>query len=415
MAMSQKDIVKRFRTKVAGLRRMRRFHDWRESKALSRKIEDILQDLKAGVENPRKGVELVAAFFETDESVLGNCDDSSGIVGDVYRFDARELFGEYARRCNDKEWLGNIVLELCSKDEYGIRAMLIDDASRYLPEEIMRSMIFLLWSNSDKEKKEHARRSHLHLVESLARQLKDAPLFEKARRKSWPSLSPAACEDIARVYYESGSPSKALTWLERVQQDEDFREDDRDRLLLEVCGELGDKERQVETAWRIFRRNRGRDTLKILLSVVGADQKEWVIGEEAAAILRARQLSYSDARFLVEAGCIEEAESYLVKHREQLNGDLYQILLPLAKRMEKQGRVLAASLLYRALLDSIFKRALSKYYPYGVRYLRKLDELAGSVQNWGDVPSHAEYFEAIRHAHQRKRSFWSRYEASRGK
>jgi membrane protein DedA with SNARE-associated domain len=59
-----------------------------------------------------------------------------------------------------------------------------------------------------------------------------------------------------------------------------------------------------------------------------------------------------------------------------------------------------------------FKRALSKYYSYGVRYLRKLDELAGNVQNWGEVPTHAAYLEEIRQAHQRKHSFWTRYEAA---
>jgi hypothetical protein len=34
----------------------------------------------------------VAAFYETDKGTLGNCDDSSGHVGDVYRFEAKELF-----------------------------------------------------------------------------------------------------------------------------------------------------------------------------------------------------------------------------------------------------------------------------------------------------------------------------------
>jgi hypothetical protein len=378
-------------------------------------MERSLQELKSGVDDPRKGAELIAAFYETDESVLGNCDDSTGFVGDVYRFDARELFVSYACRCTDKEWLGSLLLKLCCQDEYGIRSSLVDDASKYLTEEIMRGMVFRLWSDSDRATKAHTRKSRLHLVESLARQLRDAPLFEKARRKAWPNLSAAACEDIARVYQESGRPAEALSWLEKIPSNEDFRAYDRDRLLLQVYGELGDEKRRIETAWRIFRSHRSKDTMKILLSIIGADQKERVIEEETADILRTERLSYSDAEFLVEAGRIVEAETYIIKHREQLNGDFYRVLLPLAKRVEKKGRVLAASLLYRALLDSIFKRALSKYYTYGVRYLRKLDELAGSVQNWSNVPSHAEYLESIRHAHHRKRSFWSRYEASREK
>ena len=410
--MNQKESVKRFRAKLAGLRRMRRFVDWRESGSFARKLEDSLQELKADVADPRKGVELVAAFFKTDAAIFNNCDDSNGTIGDVFRFDARELFIAYARRCTDEEWLGNLVFELCSEDDYGIREVLIASASEYLSENDMRKMIFRLWSDANKETDDYARRPHLHFVESLARQLKDAPLFEKARRQSQPELSCAACEDIARVYCESGNPAEALSWLERIPDDEDFRADDRDRLLFEISGELGDDERRIKTGWRIFRRNRSRDTLNILLSAVGEERKEEVIEDEAAAIMQGQRLSYTDARFLMEAGRLEEAESYLVEHREQLNGDVYQILLPLAKRMEKQGRVLAATLLFRALLDSIFKRALSKYYSYGVRYLRKLDELAGNVQNWGEVPAHAAYLEEIRQAHHRKYSFWTRYEAA---
>jgi len=63
---------------------------------------------------------------------------------------------------------------------------------------------------ADKETEEYKKRHWLSLVGSLARQIKDAPLFEKTRIASWGKLSTAACVDIARVYLES---SDALTAL----------------------------------------------------------------------------------------------------------------------------------------------------------------------------------------------------------
>ena len=107
-----KENVRRFKKKLSSLRRSRRFVDWRGSSGFARELEMLLQDLEAGVTDPVTGIELVAAFYETDEGVLGHCDDSSGHVGDVFRYDAKELFVEYASRCADKEKIADIVLKL---------------------------------------------------------------------------------------------------------------------------------------------------------------------------------------------------------------------------------------------------------------------------------------------------------------
>lgn len=219
---------------------------------------------------------MVAAFYETDKGTLGNCDDSSGYVGDVYRFDAKELFVGYARRCPDKEWLVKLVLKLNRDDDYGVRDTLIDCAAEYLPEPHIRTLISRLQEAADKEKDEVGKRRRLHLIESLARQIKDAALFEKTRIAAWGKLSTAACVDIARVYLESGSARTALSWLEKISADDTFQAHERDRLLLEILGQLGEARKQSEVAWRIFRRHRSKDSLEALLSVIGAEQRESV-------------------------------------------------------------------------------------------------------------------------------------------
>jgi uncharacterized Zn finger protein len=70
-----------------------------------------------------------------------------------------------------------------------------------------------------------------------------------------------------------------------------------------------------------------------------------------------------------------------------------------------------ASVIYRALLESILSRAQSKYYHHGVRYLKKLEALAGKVDTWLTVQPHQTYMDELRQAHRRKSSFWSRYNA----
>ena len=86
-----KENVQRFKNKLSGLKRSRRFIDWRGAAGFARELEMLLQDLKSGVDDPLTGVELVAAFYEADNTIFEMCDDSSGNIGDVFRYDAKEL------------------------------------------------------------------------------------------------------------------------------------------------------------------------------------------------------------------------------------------------------------------------------------------------------------------------------------
>jgi hypothetical protein len=105
--------------------------------------------LKDGVSDPLTGVELVAAFFEADNTIFEMCDDSSGNIGMVFTYGAKELFVDYAKRCNDKEKIAEIILKVNQKDSYGTRDTLIDCAGECLPEPIVRSMIGTLQQNGD--------------------------------------------------------------------------------------------------------------------------------------------------------------------------------------------------------------------------------------------------------------------------
>jgi hypothetical protein len=400
-----------FKARLAAIKRIRGFIPCRESSAFAHELASLLEGLEAGVSDPRTGAELVAAFYEMDDVIFNHCDDSNGRIGDVFRHDARDLFVHYASRCDDKQWLGDLILRLNRNDGFGLRDSLFDCAADYLPEETMRGLIGSLWALVDREANEYQKGHWLRGIESFARQLRDAPLFEKARRASWPTLCTAACVDIAAVYLESGDAATALSWLERIPESESFQADERDRLLLAIHEQLGNRRKQEEAAWRIFRRYRCEDTLGTLLRVIGDDQRERVIDEEASSILECEEISYSDAAFLISSGRTEEAEAYLLARAEQLDGYFYDCLLPLAESMERDRRFRMASVIYRALLESILSRAQSKYYHHGVRYLKKLDALAGKVDTWLTVQPHRAYMEELRQAHRRKSSFWSRYNA----
>jgi hypothetical protein len=413
MIATPKENVQRFKKKLSGLKRRKRFIGWRESAGFSRELEMLLQDLKSGVDDPVTGVELVAAFYEADNTIFEMCDDSSGNIGDVFRYDAKELFVDYSSRCKDKEKVADIILKVNQKDNYGIRDTLIDCAGECLPEEVIRTMIDRLQKRADKEKDEYGKRHHLMLIESLGRQIRDAELFEKTRIASWGKLSNAALIDIARVYLESGDIETAHSRLKKIPEGETFQAYERDKLLEEIYQKQGDSEKLTELLYQKFRDHHSTNTLQALLDVIGHDKREEVVVDEVEQILKTDRLRLSHAEFLISIGKIDEAEEYFLKRADQLNGNQYGSLLSLAEAMETENRRLVTSLIYRSLLISILERGYTKAYPHGIRYLKKLDKLATSVADWKDFNHHETFKEQIIEAHGRKRSFWSKYEAKK--
>ena len=409
LTSSKEEIIKRFKSQLSGLKRSKRFVERRDAKQLAERLEDMLMDLASAEPDAIAGIRLVSDLFKCDSSIFKRCDDSYGLVVDFFRYSAGVLFVEYAERIDDKDYLCNLLFDLYEKDDYGVRTILLDEAHHYLNDENMRQLVNQMWERFEDEEDEYKRYHWTSGIASIARQLKDPVLFEAAYKRSWPVLHNKALLDIAMVYLEAGEPGVALERVQSIESLEMHRARERDQLLLSIYKELGDNGKITETAWRIFRRERGGLALEELLKTIGEEKRETVIDGEKETIMASGRLSYSDASFLVQVGRLEEAEAYLVKHGESLDGDVYFILKPLAEALEKE-RPLGATVLYRALLDSILSRAVSKYYNHGVRYLKKLDQLEIRIDDWKALPSHDEYKADIQAAHGRKRSFWSKYQ-----
>ncbi len=404
-----KENIQRFKKKLSSIKRSQRFIGWRESSGFAAELQALLEDLRAGVSDPSVGIKLISFFYEADGIILNKCDDSNGNIGDVYRINAKDLFVEYAALCEDKEKVASTIFELSQNDDYGVRDTLIDCAVECLPEAIIRSMIVKIQELIKCEEDGYRKRHNLILIESLARQIKDAELFKKTRIASWGKLSTGAFNDIARVYFESGDMQTALSWLKKIAKNETFQKHETEQLLIDIYVELGDEKKLAELLYKKFSSYHSIETLQELLNIIGADKKDEVVSKEVAAIIANDQLSLVDTEFLISIWKIDEAEKYLLKRSDQLNGDYYTGLLPLANAMELEGRNLAASIIYRSLLSSILERGYIKAYPHGIRYLKKLDKLAVFIPDWNNFGDHKEFKDHIYKTHSRKRSFWSKY------
>jgi hypothetical protein len=401
--------IKRYKDKLTRIKRDRSFYSWRESATFVGQLHELLSDLEAGAVDPCLGVELVGKFFEVDAYIFERCDDSNGEVGDVFRYTAANLFVSFASRCENKEKIADLVITLNQKDEYGIRDCLFERCNEFLPEPTLRTMVQQLWGIIGKGKAGH-QLSHWHYaIQLLARQLKDAPLFEKARLDSG-NPSVAAWTDIAKVYLECGEPNVALSRLQAIPENETFMLNERQQLLLGIYHQIGNREAETGMAWQLFKQHRSQATLTQLLDVIGHGHQQDVIDAEIRIIFQEPRLSYTDADFLRSTMRIDALEEYLFGRIDQLDGHLYYSLLPLVEALEQDGRQLISSLIYRALIDSVLARALSKYYHHAVNYLKKLDRLACSINDWRAWPPHSAYMASLRELHKRKTALWSKYQ-----
>ncbi len=401
----------RFKTKLSRLSRKRGFVDWNKAYDFSLELELMLEDLKAGTDDPVKGVELVKAFFESDSDILEMCDDSSGCIGMVFRHHAKELFLWYAKKYPDKERLSQLVLELCSIDDYGVRRSLLDCAHEYLPEKNLHDMVEVLRGKAKKTTDTYKKSHFLSKAKLLASQVGDPELFEQIALDGSDEFSSHTALEISRVYLANDCVDKAYYWIKQIEIEENsYGLYEYEEVLEAIYRKQGDNVKLAELLLKKLRAMPTIEKLQNLLEVVGEDKHAEIVCREIDLFLTESRLSLDRAEFMVDVGHIDNAERYLLKHAQKIDGNSYDSLLPLAATMEREKRYLAATLIYRALLLSILERGFTKAYHHGVDYLRKLDLLSELVSDWHSHESHNEFKALLKQDHGRKYSFWQRYE-----
>lgn len=400
--------LKRYYRKLEQLRQRKYFYEWKQRQVFIDGIEDMLMLLEDGASTPEEGVKGIIAVFEADGDICESCHDD-GEIGIFFESDVCDLMVRFASGCEDKDWIADEVLRLCINDKYGCRDCLIKRASKYLPEGHLRRMIEefeKLFSSGDNYKWHW--KSH---IKKLARQVKDKELLESAWCQSSSSgdLSEEGIMELAELCFEKNEIDKAVDWLKKLPSGTslDYR---RNELLEEIHRKTGNKEELSSLLLEKFKSRHDAESLQELLDVIGEDRRESIIEEELRTVSQAQIFDADDIRFLLEHGKTDESVKYIFSHAADIDGADYYPMDDMAKKLSALGQPLAASLLFRALLDSILKRGKTDAYHYGIEYLNQLDALAGQIENWNGFKTHKDYLSALMEKHGRKYSFWNQYE-----
>jgi hypothetical protein len=74
----------------------------------------------------------------------------------------------------------------------------------------------------------------------------------------------------------------------------------------------------------------------------------------------------------------------------------------------RERHPLPAVLLWRAMIDYALGEGRSSRYGHAADHLMDCSSLEDAIQDYGTLQSHADYFETLRMAHDRKMSFWAK-------
>ena len=404
------EAIRQIRSRIVGISKRQKLVWGPAARGLADELKHIFRDIKRNVSDRKKGITLLLFFFTTEKSILNHCDDSSGLVSDVFKEEGVSLFLNYAVPFEDRRWLAIHLVRKCLEDMEGALPILLENAVTYLTEDNVREMMEKLWGYAEDTQEEIVRDNCLEAIEILAIAMDDAVEYEKAYRARMGELHHAAVLQIGEMHLRSGKPKLALEWAQKATENKNFEASAADALLCRIYTALGEKEKARELDYRLFREYRTAKRFRELLDRIGEKSEFVAIDREEEIILQDQGLHYSDAQFLFDVGSIKVAAEYLIARRDKINGKDYAYILPLARLMAKENRYLCATVLYRALLEDILLKKKPKNYMYGVRYLGVLDMFGPFIIDWRGIEPHSEYRARIKEQHQLKSAFWSLFQ-----
>jgi hypothetical protein len=239
----------------------------------------------------------------------------------------------------------------------------------------------------------------------VAEALRDPHLYEQSIRIYSPEPNELQRLDIAAHYLECGDAEGSLRWLQGPWRE--ASEYERLRLLDRAYALTGDTVKQIEIRRNAYQRTRSVHTYRPLAELLSESDRAELRADACAGAMTSPDVAAA-AELLFELNEPKLAEELIIERAAQLDGGFYGSLTSLVEKARNEGCLLAATLILRALLDAILKRAYAKAYGHGARYLRALQELGSHIDDYRGHPTHEMYEQALRLAHGRKSSFWAR-------
>ncbi|MDE2976203.1 MAG: hypothetical protein OXU63_01640 [Acidobacteriota bacterium] len=382
-------------------------------------------------------LELLWRFMALAERVFDRCDDSDGLVGDVFRSGLLDLGRAAAEARPDPVKLADRTFKALWRNGFGQYDGLIGHLASGLSEsglEHLRLKVLAFrdggaaaaqgeardnvvagpWVES-RERRDEFDELPVLLEYAIPRALKDIAdaqgdvdafmdqYGERERR------IPAFAAEIGIRLLDANRPEEALQVLDDAGAE---REDAHPGLYrewrdvrIEVLERLGRGQEAQVARWAIFEQELDQDYLRAHLERLDDSETD-----EAAERALDHAAGYADVhaalRFLLDWPDLPRAADLVVQRASELHGDFYRLLNAAATSLEAE-HPLAATLALRAMIDFTLGSARSTRYRHAARQLLACASLAETIDDYRDFDDHDTYFQEIREHDARKKKFWA--------
>lgn len=335
-------------------------------------------------------------FLAGAEGVFERVDDSSGHVQAIFDQAAAAL-PTLAQHISDEDRarLVDRIIPLLLADSYGLIETAFHGTIPLLPapeltriDAILKASLQKIGPAGDEARdrdRRYGRDRILRARQAIADGTGDVDAFIGLEQERPPRAQDSM--GIAERLLAAGRATEALDWVRRLGrpglramdwQDiadatsgTDLSDRDRTRLEIRILASLGDREAAQDLRWRTFETTLDEDLLRAYIADL-PDFDEFEALDRAFAHAAAHPQRYRSLAFFLAWPRFDLAAKLVLEHHATWEGRHYGALVPAAESLEHDHPV-AATVLYRALIDDILARDRSPAYGHAARYLAKLD------------------------------------------
>lgn len=432
-------IAKLIDRRLGALEKARGYIEWNKARTfrddLAATVSTITRQL--GDAAPALAIDRLLRFIATHEAVFERVDDSSGYVQDIY-YNAIEDLGALTPRLSPDELalIPDRIAVALGQSDHGYFVDAARAVVEHLPPPVLRG-----WDND--LAKRHAEleandadttnrfvysnaSQYLLIRQMIADALGDLDGFITLESRKHPNVQDTL--DVARRLLEANRAREALDWVRRAspvklmymsradvadrQMSRDALAPQRASLEAAILEKVGETEAAQALRWSVFEDSLSVTMLRDYVARL-PDFEDVEVLDKAFDFVMTSEHIYTALGFLLAWPRLDLAARLVVKNFGLWDGRHYDLLPQAAEALDNSGLetgAVAATILYRALIDDVLLRGNSKAYPHAARYLESLDALAArsdvettQVQN---MDMHATYRAQLQKKHGRKYGFW---------
>ena len=406
--------------------------DWQKRRAFAADLDatvtiilNELRPLDAGA-----ALERLRRFLDGADAVLNRVDDSTGAVQGVYER-ATDAFVAIANGLKPAEAarIATSLVGAFTADPFGPLGTLLTEMVPTLQPDALSEIDAVLAdaaAGSPKAgdargeaayRRKAARGQILRLRQVIAESRGEIDRFIALESEIAPGREDRL--SIAQRLLAADRAEEALDWIRRAQDpglrivtradliagfDPRGLERERQALEIDILDALGRGDEAQALRWGRFERELDTPMLRAYLAKLPDFEDEDALHK---AMDHAESFSepHRALAFLVGWPNLSRAAALVTERAGIWKGEHYGVLAPAADALV-QDHPLAATILYRRLLDGILENGRSAAYAHGIRYLLELDGLSGRLEAGAISPEPGAYREALARNHGRKHAFW---------